>query len=355
MKHRLPLCLAALALMGLILWQALTMKPSVPGMPGAEPAARRLIRIWVADTIGGGEKWLRACLRTYEKQHPGTMTFLRFVSMEEISRPDAVLPDLLLYTPGMVERPQDHFLPIANVTGIREEVLRAGRWQGEQYALPLCYAGYALAIDAALEPHLAVTPAPTTLLGRPSATLQPDAAATPGLPGEAAVLAPKGCGLFTLEQVSDGLPALAEGSGTMLSAEVYAAFRARKAPAALLTTGQIAALDGVFPFRVITPEEVVTDQMFLASLFPGADQAAASLVRFLTETEMQRALAGQSLHTVRDDLRLYAAGTEGLMESAARRSLSAVNAFVPAQDVETAAWQALHHQITLDDALLPIL
>lgn len=352
MKYRSLICIVALVLTGVILWQALLVRPQQEHLPGAEAAQRRLIRIWVCSSIGGGESWLRDCLKAWEKKNPGAMTFLRTVSPEELSREDAVLPDVLLYAPGSITAPQELFVPLSNASGIREPLLRAGRWQMQQYGLPLCYAGYALAIDSAAEPHLAVTPAPTTLLGKPAATADPQATATPGIPENITPLAPKGCGLFTLGCLMEQHPPL---ESTLTTAEVYRQFQSRQTPAALLTTGQITALSGIFPFRVLTPGEVITDQVWLASLFPEADESAASLLAYLTSAECQKKLSQQGLYTVREDLRLYATGTEGAMESAAARSLTAINAYVPTEDTQAAAWQYIHGQTGLSEALLPLL
>lgn len=354
MKYRLPIRLAALLLTGLLLWLGFKLKPVQENLPGSENAQRRLLRIWICSSPGGGEGWLRSCLKGWEKQHPEVMTFLRSVSPEEMEREDAVLPDILLYTPGDMTAPGKAFTPLTGIDGLREPLLRAGRWQGQQYGLPLCYAGYALAIDSTAEPHLAVTPAPTTLLGRPAATSQPDGTATPGLPAQASLIAPKGCGLFTLGMLTTEHPTLSEDFATTGTGDVYTRFRARQADAALLTTGQITALNGVFPFRVITPSEVITDQVWFASLFTGAGETAAQLLAYLVQPTSQKLLSQQGLHTVREDLRLYATGTEGLMESAAR-TLTAINAYVPAADVEAAAWQFYHGRLGLNEALLPLL
>lgn len=354
MKHRLPFRLGAILLAGLLLWLGFRLKPVQEGLPGREDSQRHLLRIWICSSPGGGEGWLRSCLKSWEKQHPGVMTFLRSVTPEELSREDAVLPDILLYTPGDVSAPETHFTPLTGLDGLREPLLRAGRWQGQQYGLPLCYAGYALAINSEAEPHLAVTPAPTTLLGRPAATSQPDATVTPGLPAQASLLAPKGCGLFTLSMLLTEPPTLGEDFAATGTGDVYTRFRARQADAALLTTGQITALNGVLPCRIITPDEIITDQVWFASLFTGADETAAQLLAYLVQPESQKLLSQQGLYTVREDLRLYATGTEGAMESAGR-SLTAINAYMPLADVESAAWQVFHGRMELSDALLPLL
>lgn len=354
MKHRWLIRFAALLATGLLLWLGLLAKPVKESLPGNEASQRRLVRIWVCSSPGGGESWLRACLKGWEKQHPEVMTFLRSVSPEELEREDAVLPDILLYTPGDITAPETYMTPLTGIASLRESLLRAGRWRGQQYGLPLCYAGYALAIVSEAEPHLAATPGPTTLLGRPAASVQPHAASTPSLAAGTSLLAPKGCGLFTLSLLSLESPALSEDFATIGTGDVYTRFRARQANAALLTTGQITALNGALPCRVMTPSEIITDQVWFASLLSGADDAAAQLLAYWIAPECQRLLSQQGLYTVREDLRLYAAGTEGQMESAAR-ALTVINAYIPTADVEAAAWQAFHGRVGLNEALLPLL
>jgi len=352
MRYRVFLCLGVLAVTALVILRCM-MLPHLPErLPGTQAPQRRLVRVWVCSSIGGGESWLRESLKAWEKKAPGTMTFLRTVTPEELTREDAVLPDILIYTPGTVTAPQGLFTPLNNITGIREPLLRAGRWQAEQYGLPLCYAGYALAIDGSAEPHLATTPAPTTLLGHPAATAETAASPTPGIPESIEILAPGGCGLFTLGSLTAQRPPL---SATQTQAEIFQRFKARQAPAALLTTGQITALQGLLPFRVLVPEEVITDQVLIASVFPGSDESAAELLAFLISPERQRQLSQQALYTVREDLRLYASGTQALMEAASARALTVLNAYISKEDADAAAWQYYHGQQGLSTALTPLL
>src|SRR5690606_15652377 len=48
---------------------------------------------------------------------------------------------------------------------VSDGALRAGKWQGQQYAVPVCMDGYALVYDPAILGTVAATPAPTPLLG----------------------------------------------------------------------------------------------------------------------------------------------------------------------------------------------
>lgn len=365
-KRRRFLWLCALLLTAALMWLLL--------LPGdAAPHAldtghdRQLLRIWSVSGIGGSDSWLKKQLQRFEKTHPGVMTYLRTVSPAQLTDPDAVLPDLVLYTPGTLKAPQDVFIPISGVEHLRESLLRSGRWQGQQYGVPLCWGAYVLCVDSAIEPFAAVTPAPTTLLGKPAAT--PGASAAPQpypydavLAADTPLLAPSGCGTFALCCLLEPgrRPVLPEGIHT--TADVYTRFRSRQCASAVLTTGQLIAFDALtvsgkgFACRTLVPAEIITDQVLMASMVKGAkNTSAAELLAFLTGTEAQQALISQGLHTARSDLILYSAGVEGQVEASARRSLTAINAYVPTENVSTSAWQVYNRQTGLSEALLPLL
>lgn len=360
----IPAALALTAALALSLPAVFRQDSPVPGLTAG---SRTLLRIWVTSAPGGAQAWLTGQLKAFEKAHPGVMTYLRTVSPEEAQEPGAVLPDIILYMPGDLTSPQELFTPLTGPFAAREALLRAGRWRGAQYGLPLCWGAWVLAIDSALEPGAALTPAPTTLLGRPAATTAPSAA--PGYPREAASAAdcalqsPGGAALLSLQCIlaPDDRPPLPEDLAQRTPAEVYAAFQARQCATAMLTTGQATAFTSLvsggkgFPFRIMTPAEIVTDQVWMASLTPSAPEEAAALLTFLTGSDAQQALISQGLHTVREDLTLYAAGFSAEVEQAGQRGLSAVNAYLPAQEVQSAAWQALQGTLDLSEALLPLL
>lgn len=375
MKHHLKRASSALVC-GLLLFLEVMILPRLTGdadIPGLTPKNRTLLRIWAVDSPGGGQAWLKGQLRAFEKQHPGVSTYLRTVSPEEVADPEALLPDVVLYMPGSLTAPQDSFLPLTGdgthpqTSAIREELLRCGRWQAQQYGLPLCYGAWVLCIDSALEPGSALTPAPTTLLGRPAATALPSATAEPGYPFAAAAEAecplqsPGGTALFSLASLLEERPPLPEGFGSLTADEVYAAFQRRQCATAMLTTGQETAFSalvsggGGFPFRTMVPQEVITDQVWLGSITQAAPKEAALLLSHLTSAEAQRALSAQGLHTVRDDLTLYAAGTPAQVERSAARSLTAINAYLDRAPVQEAAWQFFQGTLDKSQALLPLL
>lgn len=363
-------CVGLMALAVLALRDGRSPAAEVPGLRGKE---RVLLRIWVVNAPGGGQAWLKAELHRFEKRHPGVSTYLRLVTADALTAPDAILPDVVLFMPGDVSAPGELFLPLsgemtAREDGlVREELLRSGRWRGVQYALPLCWGAWVLAIDGSLEPGSAATPAPTTLLGKPAATSSAGTTPEPSYPltaasqADCALQAPGGAALFTLGLLLKERPPLPEDFATRNAADVYAAFQRRQCATAMLTTGQATAFGGItsagsgFPFRVMTAEEVITDQVWLASITPDAPGEAALLLSHLVSADAQKALFDQVLHTVRSDLTLYTAGMSARVEHAARRALTAINAYADEEAVRAAAWQFFQGRVSLSEALLPLM
>lgn len=375
MKRLAPLLSAALCLAALYFIFVTADDASSPRqvLPGLDSKKRTLLRIWVVDAPGGGTSWLHAQVKTFEKQHKGVSTYIRQVSAEELSDPDALLPDIVLYQPGNLTDPQALFLPLSGeVVGtdsaiLHEALLRCGRARGRQYGLPLCWSAWVLALDGALAPESICTPAPTTLLGKPASTDMPSATATPGYPlaaasqADCALQSPGGAALFTLGLMLDAPPPLPDFFGTLTAAETYSAFQKRQCASAMLTTGQATAFSalvsggGGFPFRIMTADEIITDQVWLGSITPDAADAAALLLSWLAGRDAQQALSSQGLFSSRADLTLYATGFSTEVEQAARKGLSAINAFLSPETVKDAAWQFFQGRATLDEALTPLL
>lgn len=367
--RRLALRLAALAGAAALVWLAATDRLRPQDVPGLDARERTLLRVWVISAPGGGQRWLEQMIRLWEKQRPEVTVYLRTVTAGEPRREDTVLPDVILTMPGDITEPDTLLTPIRAGDGaLREELMRCGRWRAEQYGLPLCWGAWALAIDSAIEPGPAVTPAPTTLLGRPAAT-----AAAPQTPlpypraaAEAtgsALISPGGTALLSLCMLlpETDRPAVSPEALQLTSADVYARFQKRGVASAMLTTGQLTAFSALvsagqgFPFRVMTPQDILTDQVWLAGLTPDASPEAAAFLAFLTSREAQQQLAAQGLHTVRDDLTLYTTGFSAAIERAGRSSLSAVNAYLSPEEVQSAAWQAMQGLISPGEAAAPLM
>ena len=178
---------------------------------------------------------------------------------------------------------------------------------------------------------------------------------------ENALQSPGGAALFTLGLLLEERPPLPDTFGTLTPTEVYAAFQRRQCATAMLTTGQAIAFASLtsggsgFLHRIMTADEVITDQVWLASVTSDAPPEAALLLAWLTSADAQKTLSAQGLHTARRDVILYAAGMSVQVESAARLSLSAVNAYISTDAVHSAAWQYFTHRLTLDEAMLPLM
>lgn len=374
MKRIIPLFTAALCIAVLFFTYMITAdtapRADLPGMTAKE---RVLLRVWVLDAPGGGQAWLRGQLSAFEKQHRGVSVYLRQATADELTAPGAILPDIVLYQPGCITDPSAVFLPLSGegVTAdgalLRESLLRCGRYRGAQYGLPLCWSAWVLAVDGALDPVQPDTPAPTTLLGRAAATAEPSADATPAYPLDAASQAacalrsPGGAALFTLGRLLTVCPALPDDFASQTPAQVYAAFRSRQCASAMLTTGQATAFaalvsgGGGFPYRIMTADEVITDQVWLGSITADAPDEAALLLSYLTSRDAQQALSAQGLYSVRTDLTLYAADFPARVEQAARKGLSAVNAYLSPETVRNATWQYFQGLSPLDALLTPLL
>lgn len=362
--NRRIVCILALAVTAVVL----LVQPGAPqkGLPGVDDADRELLRVWVVSAIGGGQAWLTSALRSYEREHPGVMTYLRSVQAEELTAMDAVLPDLVIYMPGDVTDPS-LFAPLSGAFEADEALLRCGRWQGRQMAVPLCWTGYLLAVSASLDPS-APTPAPTALLGRPAVTQSAATTPSPGYPLTAAnqtdeaLQAALGAPLFALCLLPEVRPSLPASFGTFTQAEVYQRYLASSCASAVLTGGQVLALEGLAAagkapaFRVMAPDTVITDQVWLGSIPKSASPLAAELLGWLTGQTSQRLLSAQALHPASSALRLYPVGAPALLlDRAAARSLTAINAFIPREDVHISADQAFRGLISLDEALLPLI
>jgi ABC-type glycerol-3-phosphate transport system substrate-binding protein len=79
MNKRRALCAAALlaTVLAVVLIPALTRRTGSERVPGAEKAERRLLRVWMISSPGGGDGWVREQLAAFEAANPGLMTYLR--------------------------------------------------------------------------------------------------------------------------------------------------------------------------------------------------------------------------------------------------------------------------------------
>ena len=201
-QWRMMVCLGTLLALG-CLYAAWEMYPSgTATLPGTGERQRTILRVWDVDGPTGSSAWLRAQCGKFEKIMPGLTVYLRSVPSSECFAPETVLPDVICFADGTFSTPEQVLAPLHGVESVSETFLQSGRWQGEQYALPLAAEPWVLAVGDAYLPAPAQTPVPTTLLGRAAATPQPDdSAAMPPLDTlrkQSTPLAARGQGLFAL-------------------------------------------------------------------------------------------------------------------------------------------------------------
>lgn len=358
--NRRIVCILALLLTAALLMIRMPMSNST-GLPGADTPQRTLINVWTLSSIGGGQAWLKQALKRYERAHPGVMTYLRQATPEDLTEESAVLPDLLLYMPGDLTDVH-YFKQLTGVLPIEDALLACGQYGGVQYGLPLCWGAYVMAIDSRLEPGSAITPAPTTLLGKPAPTDQaPHATCTPGYPLQAAsaqvepLQCAAGVPCLTLRMLlPDSLPQLPANLSDQT--QVYTRYLAGQCATAVLTTGQATALESAIlngkapACRIMTPQSIVTDQVWLGSITQHASNTAVDLLAWLVSQEAQALLTAQQLQPVRAHTRLYADGWPAEIANAAQHSLTIVNAYQPKALSQQLGHQVLHAQLSVDDA-----
>lgn len=164
-QWRMMVCLGTLLALG-CLYAAWEMHPSgTATLPGTGERQRTILRVWDVDGPTGSSAWLRAQCGKFEKIMPGLTVYLRSVPSSECFAPETVLPDVICFADGTFSTPEQVFAPLHGVESVSETFLQSGRWQGEQYALPLAVEPWVLAVGDAYLPAPQQTPVPTTLAG----------------------------------------------------------------------------------------------------------------------------------------------------------------------------------------------
>jgi len=344
------LCLTLL--MGLIfpeVWErALSREDVLP--PGISAPTRRLLRIWVIEDTLSASSWLKQQAARFEDMKSGVSVYLRTARPQEIMQPDSVLPDLIVFKPGTIKNPESLFLPLTGEFPLTDGALRAGRWQGMQYAVPVCMDGYVLAYDPALTGAAAATPAPTPILGigaAPSYTPAPEKAASfdelisslASVPREKNIICDFQCAagmpLMLFSSLSGGKAnfpagALLPNFGTIALDDVYSEFLSGRCRAAVLPSWQLHGLaQKGKPFALLTFPQPATDMYLAAGVVrgEGLDMALEYLLMLLSN-EGQYDLSQRSLMAVSRDVSPYVADPVfGQVESSLKGDLILPNAF----------------------------
>jgi len=99
------------------------------------PPRMRTLTVWLLPDGPEDRKMIGEICAAFEKQQKGARIFLRRVTAEELYGENAVLPDVVLYATGEINRPEDALLPLAI-----EQPHASGQFAGKTYGIPLWYA-----------------------------------------------------------------------------------------------------------------------------------------------------------------------------------------------------------------------
>lgn len=132
------------------------------------PQKAHTLTVWLLPGQMADDALVRSSITAFEKQHSGVRVFLRSVSLEECTAPDAVLPDVMLFETGAITLPEKLFIPL-------QQADPSGMHAGVGYAAALWLEPWVLSLPAQwLESPSAPTPAPGSLLGAaPAPTVSP--------------------------------------------------------------------------------------------------------------------------------------------------------------------------------------
>lgn len=132
------------------------------------PKPAQTLTVWLLPGKTDDRRLIARAASAFEKEHPGVRVFLRVVTAEEFTAPEAVLPDVALYETGSLNLPQKLFVPLAG------EAESSGMFAGSCYAVPLWLSPNVLSLPASWLSSAAIpTPKAASLLA--SATPEPAA------------------------------------------------------------------------------------------------------------------------------------------------------------------------------------
>ncbi len=348
----------AVAAAALLIWQheAIWAKQEKPRI--AQRPQRQVLRLWVCEEWMGSAAWLEAQCAAFERAHTGVSLRIRRVQPSELTAPDAVLPDVLLFAPGALAEPEALLLPVRGALPVRAELAAAGRWRGEQWGVPVAMGGYALLVNAegyrdpettALSQE-AMEAAAQTAKGKQPAKHALQCAQGGALAYPAALLAQGGALRGGWPQgiaQARGGKTLPEDFARCTPDKAYGDFTGRRAMALLGTQRDLRRFSALceagkgFPFRVEAPKQAFTDQLLFAGVVRAGERSdatmalCAALLRHLTGGEAQQALTAQGLFPVRADVIGYDAEAtpwlHAMAASLADEGVLVPNAFTWAQ------------------------
>ncbi|MDR1600304.1 MAG: hypothetical protein LBS11_10630 [Oscillospiraceae bacterium] len=269
MRKRLA-ALVCMLLTGLLIWrmpEALSQYPVNRDGTIRQRGWQGVLRVWVCqDWSSSAMGWITKQAAAFEKSHKGVRVSVRRVPKGAWLAEDAVLPDVIIFSPGMVDEPRGLLARFGQPEGFIREAARSGEWAGEQYALPLALGGYVALANNALWPE-----------GSPLAEPAPAGKRT-----RYAIHAPGGGALAALTGWEAGLIAARslerpEGFGEASPDAAYSAFVGGNVAALVCSLDQARRFGALvsagrgFDYRIETPMSGFCDQVLLIGKAEGGD------------------------------------------------------------------------------------
>ncbi|NLG24957.1 MAG: hypothetical protein GX558_06350 [Clostridiales bacterium] len=317
-----------------------------------------VLRMWTCEGFSPGagslSGWVMACIRRFERQHPGVYVQMRQVSpgvMAQFGAGDLNPPDVILFGRGMLESAA-HLVPLEDLP-MRAELADAGAVDGVRYAAPVAMGGAAWALNGALLKALperwaglerpVVGKKPIALMAAPAdgafsmsaaliaLSVQPQSGGGPppkagegvdlGLPIATAEPTPKPARKLVSLGLPDELP-----DGFRAKSSAYEDFVAGRAAALPVTQREITRLMRLAESGRMTDVTywpagaALTDQLAMMAVVDAPKDGAqarqalcAQLIALMLDDASQRALAASGALPVVDGLTLYA-GTPGMAQ-----------------------------------------
>lgn len=98
------------------------------------PAKMRTLTVWLLPDGPNDRKLISEICAVFEKQQKGARVFLRRVTAEELYAENTVLPDVVLFATGEINRPEDALHPL-----VMEQTHPSAQYAALTYAVPLWY------------------------------------------------------------------------------------------------------------------------------------------------------------------------------------------------------------------------
>ncbi|MDR0929434.1 MAG: hypothetical protein LBM74_06950 [Oscillospiraceae bacterium] len=120
-------------------------KPSAPEPPSS---SIEMVRVWLLeDWSGSAMQWVSRQATAFEKAHRGVRIILKRAQPGDWALEGAVLPDVLLFSGGVLTDPEGLLAPLSPTAPVRDFLQGVGDRGGIPYAVPLAYGGRARLVN----------------------------------------------------------------------------------------------------------------------------------------------------------------------------------------------------------------